>query len=54
MKKDAFEWLNENRHRFSSLDATAEAIAGNIVPVTFRTARDWVEQWKKLRSAGTP
>lgn len=54
MKAEAFAWLNSNMDRFSSLDSAAAAIAGSVLPVTFRTARDWVGQWKKLQSAGTP
>lgn len=53
MKNEAFAWLNLNRERFSSLDSAAEAIAGSVLPVKFRTAREWVGQWKKLQSAGT-
>lgn len=47
MRAQVFEWLDSNT--FRSLDAAAEALAGKIVPVTFRTARDWAGQWKKLR-----
>jgi hypothetical protein len=52
MRTEAFEWLAENMGRFSSMDAAAEAIAGIVVPVTFRTARGWVGQWKKAQSSG--
>lgn len=54
MKADVFAWLDSNMRRFKSMDAAAEAIAGKICPITFRTARSWVGQWKKLRSASTP
>ena len=53
MKNEAFAWLNLNREQFSSLDSAAAAIAGSVLPVKFRTAREWVGQWKKLQSAGT-
>lgn len=53
MKAEVFEWLNENRSKFKSMDKTAEAIT-KLQPIAFRTARDWVGDWKKLRSAGTP
>lgn len=54
MKKDVFAWLDANMANFKSMDSAAEAIAGVIVPTKFRTTRDWVGEWKKLRSTGTP
>ncbi|TDP63006.1 hypothetical protein [Roseateles toxinivorans] len=54
MKAEVFAWLDANMAQYKSMDAAAQAIAGVVVPVTFRTARDWVVGWKKLRSAGTP
>ena len=54
MKADVFVWLDANRSKFKSMEAAAEAISGGIAPVKFRAARDWVGEWKKLRSAGTP
>jgi hypothetical protein len=51
MKTQVFAWCDANRAKFKSMDATAEAIAGKLVPVKFRTARAWVGEWKKLRSA---
>lgn len=53
MKRDVFAWLDSNMSQFKSLDSAAEAIAGKVAPIAFRTARDWVGEWKKLRSAGT-
>lgn len=53
-KRDVFAWCDKNMHQFKSMDAAAEAIAGKVVSVAFRTARDWIGDWKKLRSAGTP
>ena len=35
-----------------SMDAAAQAITKQQ-PIAFRTARDWVGEWKKLRSTGT-
>ncbi|ATA55196.1 hypothetical protein CKY39_19740 [Variovorax boronicumulans] len=52
-KQDVFSWCDKNMGKFKSMDAAAEAIAGKVVSVTFRTARDWIAEWKKLRSAGT-
>jgi hypothetical protein len=54
MKAQVFEWLDENMSRYRSMDAAAEAMAGKLVPVTFRTVRAWVSEWKKQRSAGRP
>lgn len=53
MKADVFEWLDTHMVEFKSMDAAAQAIIKQQ-PVVFRTARDWVGEWKKLRSAGTP
>lgn len=52
MREQVFVWLDDHMSRFSSMDAAADAIAGKVVPVKWRTARDWIGQWKKLRSAG--
>lgn len=46
MKKDAFDWLSANFERFSSMDDAADAVR-EVVPVKFRTAREWVGHWKK-------
>lgn len=47
MKKEVFEWLDENMGQFKSMDAAAEAVR-RVAPVGFRTARDWVGYWKKM------
>lgn len=54
MKSEVFAWMDENSSKYRSLDSAAEAIANKIAPIKFRTARDWIGDWKKLRSAGTP
>jgi hypothetical protein len=50
LKADAFKWLDENfqtlKSKGKSMDAIAEDLKG-IVPVSFRTRRDWVTEWKK-------
>jgi hypothetical protein len=51
MKAEVFTWLVVNRSKYKSMDATAEAITKQQ-PIAFRTAREWVGEWKKLRSAG--
>ena len=53
MKADVFVWLDANMVNFKSMDKAAEAVIKQQ-PIAFRTARDWVGEWKKLRSAGTP
>lgn len=53
MKAEVFVWLDQNVDKFRSLDSMAEAIAGKVVPIAFRTARSWVGEHKKLRAAGT-
>lgn len=54
MKQQVFEWLEVNMRNFRSMDAAAEAIAGKLVPVTFRTVRGWIGEWKKQHPAGKP
>ena len=53
MKADVFTWLDSNMMNFKSMDAAAQAITRQQ-PIAFRTARDWVGEWKKVRSTGTP
>ena len=53
MKAEVFVWLDSNMANFKSMDAAAQA-AIKQQPIAFRTARDWVGEWKKVRSAGTP
>lgn len=53
MKLEVFDWLDAHMTEFKSMDAAAQAIVKQQ-PIVFRTACDWVGDWKKLRSAGTP
>ena len=53
MKAEVLIWLDINMVNFNSMDAAAQAITKQQ-PIAFRTARDWVGEWKKVRSAGTP
>ena len=53
MKADVFVWLDTNMCNFKSMDKAAEAVIRQQ-PIAFRTARDWVGDWKKLRYASTP
>lgn len=51
MKALVFDWYSENGANFRSMDKAAEAIAGKLVPVSFRTARVWLAEFKKVRLA---
>lgn len=54
VKADAKGWWLGNRHRFKSMDAAAEAMAGKIVHRGVRTVREWIGEWtRELRSTGT-
>lgn len=53
MKAQLFEWCAVHLTKFKSLDAAAFAVAQIELPITFRTARSWIGEWKKLQSAGT-
>ena len=53
MKASIFVWLDANMPKFRSMDAAAQA-ATKQQPIAFRTAREWVGEWKKVRSTGTP
>ena len=53
LKQDVFTWLDANPPKPRGKDAAATAIAGGIVPVAFRTARRWIDEWEKLRATGT-
>jgi hypothetical protein len=53
MKADVFKWLDANKTDRMSMDAAAQAIIKQQ-PIAFRTARDWVADWKKLRSTSRP
>ena len=47
MKSQVFEWLNANRSNHQSMDECAEVISRTVVPIAFRTARNWVGDWAK-------
>ncbi|QPK63527.1 hypothetical protein IVG45_00645 [Methylomonas sp. LL1] len=54
IKADALKYYSENIDKFKSKDSAAEAIAGNVVPASFRAVRKWLTEYdKKQRSAGT-
>lgn len=53
MKQQVFEWCDAKMAQAPSMDTAASQVAGVVVPVAWRTVRDWMTEWKKLRSAGT-
>jgi hypothetical protein len=56
LKEDVFNWCDEHHHQYpKDKDGMATAIAGKVVPLKWRTVRDWITDWakdRKLRSAG--
>lgn len=53
-KEKVFRWCDENISRFNSMDDAAMDIAETFVPQKFRAVREWMTEWKKLRSASRP
>jgi len=47
MRAQVFEWCDKNLDGFNSMDSAAEAIAGKLVPVKFRTARSWIAAYRR-------
>lgn len=43
MKAQVIAWYTENADKLGSKDAAAEQAAGKLVPVKFRTVRDWLK-----------
>ena len=52
-KQQVFHWCDENMNRFTSMDEAAFDIAETFVPQKFRTVREWMTEWRKLRPTGT-
>lgn len=50
-KEMVFNWLDLNYNKYSSMDKAASAVSGKIVPMSWRTVRAWIGEWKKIRSA---
>jgi len=54
LKAEAAAWFSLNGSGFNK-DGAAEEISRKVVPVKFRTARDWVDEWtRESRSARKP
>src|SRR5258708_38136378 len=47
MKEQVFAWCAVHLQEHPSMDAAAEAIAGNPFPIAFRTARSWIGEYRK-------
>lgn len=47
MKAQVFEWCEAELVNHPSIDAAAAAIAGKLVPVTFRTVQGWISQYRR-------
>jgi len=43
MRREVEDWWKKHANDVSSKDAAAEKIAGTVVPVKFRTARNWLK-----------
>lgn len=52
-KDFVFAWLDNNMEKYKSMDDAAHYISEKLVPMKFRTVRQWLTEWKKLRSAST-
>lgn len=53
IREQVHQWCEAHLSAYRSLDAAAEAvIAQRLAPITFRTARKYVGEWRKLHSAG--
>ena len=56
MKEQVWQWYGANKDKFDSMDKAAEAVVGSekLVPIAFRTARAWIREWERKRSARRP
>tara|TARA_R110000823_G_scaffold305771_1_gene427953 strand:+ start:1593 stop:2558 length:966 start_codon:yes stop_codon:yes gene_type:complete len=50
MKEDVWDWCEDNLHNYKSMEKAAEAVIHTykLVPVSVRTARDWIREHVKL------
>ncbi|MGX5650192.1 hypothetical protein ACWKW4_08050 [Hydrogenophaga borbori] len=54
MRDQVFAWLDQHKTPEMSLEKAAEAMAGKLVPLSYRAVRDHCTAWNKLRRAGRP
>ena len=53
LRDAVYSWADANIKQGKSLDDAASDVAGKVVPLKWRTVREHLTQWKKLRSAST-
>ena len=54
LRDAVYLWADQNIKSGMALDSAASDIAGKVVPLKWRTVREHLTEWKKLRSASTP
>ncbi|GAB3480297.1 hypothetical protein [Polaromonas eurypsychrophila] len=54
LRDAVYTWADKNIKPGKSLDDAASDMAGKVVPLKWRTVREHLTEWKKLRSASTP
>ena len=55
LRDEIYAWMDANyKEEGMVLDDIATELAGTLVPLKWRTVRDHLTAWRKLRSTGTP
>ena len=54
LRDAVYVWADQNIKPGMALDSAASDVAGKVVPLKWRTVREHLTEWKKLRSASTP
>lgn len=54
LRDEIYAWMDANYKKGMALDDAASIISEKIVPLKWRTVRDHLTAWRKLRSTGTP
>ena len=54
LRDAVYAWADTNIKQGKSLDDAASDVADKVVPLKWRTVREHLTEWKKLRSASTP
>ncbi len=54
LRDEIYAWMDANYKEGMVLDDIATELAGTLVPLKWRTVRDSLTAWRKLRSTGTP
>ena len=53
LKAAVFTWCNDQKVPFKSLESAASKVTKQV-PIAHRTAIDWLKEWEKSHSTGTP